>query len=100
MDMFDKSVQKDGEDVGIKVWTINEVVEEGRKHASMDLSEDMPKGEDISMFCYTSGTTGDPKAAKLTHRNLMSCSNSFASRWSYIQRRGYLYFISSISTFF
>ena len=76
MDMFDKSVQKDGEDVDIKVWTIMEVVEEGRKHTSVDLSEDMPRGEDISMFCYTSGTTGDPKAAKLSHRNLMSCSNS------------------------
>lgn len=26
------------------------------------------------MFCYTSGTTGVPKAAKLTHKNLLSAS--------------------------
>jgi len=28
------------------------------------------------MFCYTSGTTGDPKAAKLTHRNILSVATS------------------------
>ena len=26
------------------------------------------------MFCYTSGTTGDPKAAQLSHKNLMSAA--------------------------
>jgi len=29
MDVFDKSVEKDGADVGIKVWTMSEVVAEG-----------------------------------------------------------------------
>jgi len=28
------------------------------------------------MFCYTSGTTGDPKAAKLTHKNIMAVCTS------------------------
>ena len=28
------------------------------------------------MFCYTSGTTGDPKAAMLTHKNLISAASS------------------------
>jgi long-chain acyl-CoA synthetase len=28
------------------------------------------------MFCYTSGTTGDPKAAKLTHKNILSSSTA------------------------
>lgn len=28
------------------------------------------------MFCYTSGTTGDPKAAKITHRNIISVCTS------------------------
>jgi len=31
MDDFDKSVQKDGEDVGIQVFHISEVVIEGKK---------------------------------------------------------------------
>jgi long-chain acyl-CoA synthetase len=28
------------------------------------------------MFCYTSGTTGNPKAAKITHRNLLAVVTS------------------------
>jgi long-chain acyl-CoA synthetase len=28
------------------------------------------------MFCYTSGTTGDPKAAKLTHLNLLAAATA------------------------
>lgn len=76
MDAFDKSIEKDGEDVGIKVFHINEVVEEGKKHTSIDLNLTTPKADDIYMFCYTSGTTGDPKAAKLSHMNLMSSASA------------------------
>jgi len=31
-----------------------------------------PSGEDIATFCYTSGTTGDPKGAMITHTNFLS----------------------------
>ena len=76
MDDFDKSVQKDGEDVGIQVFHISEVVIEGKKHSNMDLTPFRPSENDVYMFCYTSGTTGDPKAAMLTHKNIMSASCS------------------------
>ena len=32
-----------------------------------------PEPETIYMFCYTSGTTGDPKGGMLSHRCFMSC---------------------------
>lgn len=31
-----------------------------------------PSGKDVFTFCYTSGTTGDPKGALLTHENLIA----------------------------
>eukprot|EP00816_Leptocylindrus_hargravesii_P001617 CAMPEP_0196803178 /NCGR_PEP_ID=MMETSP1362-20130617/2573_1 /TAXON_ID=163516 /ORGANISM="Leptocylindrus danicus, Strain CCMP1856" /LENGTH=676 /DNA_ID=CAMNT_0042174623 /DNA_START=20 /DNA_END=2050 /DNA_ORIENTATION=- len=31
-----------------------------------------PNGKDVATFCYTSGTTGNPKGALITHENLTS----------------------------
>lgn len=76
MDDYDYSMQQDGEEAGIKVYHINEVIETGKKHSKMDLSEGLPKADDIYMFCYTSGTTGDPKAAMLSHANLMAAASA------------------------
>mmetsp|Transcript_6763 Transcript_6763/g.9834 ORF Transcript_6763/g.9834 Transcript_6763/m.9834 type:complete len:575 (+) Transcript_6763:30-1754(+) len=37
-----------------------------------DYYHNAPKGCDIATFCYTSGTTGDPKGALISHTNLVS----------------------------
>mmetsp|Transcript_1212 Transcript_1212/g.1893 ORF Transcript_1212/g.1893 Transcript_1212/m.1893 type:complete len:474 (-) Transcript_1212:29-1450(-) len=42
------------------------------EHYLNKLHHSPPKGTDICTFCYTSGTTGDPKGALLTHQNLIS----------------------------
>ena len=76
MNDYDFQLQEQGEASGIRVLHINEVIEQGKKHAKMDIEPLMPKADDIYMFCYTSGTTGDPKAAMLTHRNLVSAASA------------------------
>ena len=58
-------------EAGLKVFTFADIVSEGKAHVEVVLKE--PKPETIYMFCYTSGTTGDPKGAMLSHRCFMSC---------------------------
>ena len=76
MDSYDISIEQDGKEAGIKIMHINELAEHGRKHSKLDIESCKPKPDDIYMFCYTSGTTGDPKAAMLTHKNLCSAAAS------------------------
>ena len=79
MENYDISVEEDGKEAGLRIMHINEVVELGRKHSKIDLEQFYPKPDDIYMFCYTSGTTGDPKAAMLSHKNILSACSSVLS---------------------
>ncbi|XP_063688228.1 long-chain-fatty-acid--CoA ligase 1-like [Bolinopsis microptera] len=38
-----------------------------------DFKSSPPTADDIAIICYTSGTTGKPKGAELTHKNIVSC---------------------------
>jgi len=49
---------------------------EGFKHTP-------PSGTDVFTFCYTSGTTGDPKGALLTHENLISAVAGVSDRFPF-----------------
>jgi long-chain acyl-CoA synthetase len=39
---------------------------------SPDAQQNPPRGADISTFCYTSGTTGNPKGALISHTSLVA----------------------------
>ncbi|MBU3004239.1 AMP-binding protein [Paraglaciecola arctica] len=47
--------------------------------------EALVKTEDVAFLQYTGGTTGQPKAAMLTHSNIVSCINQFELMTPYIQ---------------
>ncbi|KAI5478889.1 long-chain acyl-CoA synthetase [Pseudohyphozyma bogoriensis] len=71
---FEKSgkvLREWGEKVGIKVMGIDELEALGAAHLAPHIP---PKGEDVASICYTSGTTGDPKGAVLSHHNLASAA--------------------------
>jgi len=44
-----------------------------------------PKASDIATICYTSGTTGNPKGAMITHSNIISNVAAFRLRWHQVR---------------
>lgn len=76
IDEFDNEVETEAKEAGITLFTINEVVEKGKKYKKEDLDSSLPSSDSIYTLSYTSGTTDDPKAVMLTHGNLVSASSS------------------------
>ncbi|NXF24115.1 ACSL5 ligase, partial [Rhodinocichla rosea] len=74
MDLFDKELKDRGAKVGIEILSLQEVEELGRNNTREPVP---PKPEDLSVVCFTSGTTGNPKGAMLTHQNVVSNAAAF-----------------------
>ncbi|NXT47878.1 ACSL5 ligase, partial [Pluvianellus socialis] len=74
MDLFDKELKDRGAKVGVEILALHEVEEMGRN----DTREPVPpKPEDLCVVCFTSGTTGNPKGAMLTHQNVVANAAAF-----------------------
>ena len=52
------------------------------------------KGDDIAVFCYTSGTTGLPKGAMLNHQNLLYAVEAMGQYNQFLPMENYLSYIS------
>nr|XP_021146937.1 long-chain-fatty-acid--CoA ligase 5 isoform X2 [Columba livia] len=69
MDLFDKELKDRGDKVRVEIIALREVEELGRNNIAEPVP---PKPEDLCIVCFTSGTTGNPKGAMLTHENVVS----------------------------
>ncbi|NXC16482.1 ACSL5 ligase, partial [Corythaeola cristata] len=74
MDLFDKELKDRGAKVGVEILLLQEVEELGRNNIREPVP---PKPEDLCIVCFTSGTTGNPKGAMLTHQNVVADSAAF-----------------------
>ncbi len=66
--------------------SFSEVMELGKEHDKkhpglFENNVDSGKGDDIAFIYYTSGTTGLPKGAMLTHRALITTAKGFVDRY-------------------
>lgn len=59
--------------VGIALRSFGELAEIGRAHPAPHVP---PSPSDLAFICYTSGTTGAPKGAMITHANLVADSSA------------------------
>lgn len=69
MDAFDPDLIDRGSKCGVDILSLREVETLGKENKKDPVP---PKPEDLCIVCFTSGTTGDPKGAMLTHENVVS----------------------------
>ncbi|KAM6056307.1 long-chain-fatty-acid--CoA ligase 6 isoform 6-T9 [Chlamydotis macqueenii] len=83
MDPFEKELMERGRRCGVRIQTMQEVEDCGRESRHVPVP---PRPEDLSIVCFTSGTTGNPKGAMLTHGNVVADFSGFLkvteSQWS------------------
>uniref|UniRef100_A0A8C5BP50 Long-chain-fatty-acid--CoA ligase n=1 Tax=Gadus morhua TaxID=8049 RepID=A0A8C5BP50_GADMO len=62
-----------GQRCGVEILQLTQIMELGRQNLQDPIP---PKPEDLAVVCFTSGTTGKPKGAMITHGNIASNTSS------------------------
>uniref|UniRef100_A0A674IGF8 Long-chain-fatty-acid--CoA ligase n=2 Tax=Terrapene triunguis TaxID=2587831 RepID=A0A674IGF8_9SAUR len=74
MESFDSDLVERGKKCGVEILSLRELEEVGRAHRQKPVP---PNPEDLAVICFTSGTTGNPKGAMITHQNIVSNASAF-----------------------
>ncbi|XP_033479697.1 long-chain-fatty-acid--CoA ligase 1a isoform X1 [Epinephelus lanceolatus] len=74
MGAFDSELVTRAKECGIEILSLKELEALGKANLQKPVP---PKSEDLAVICFTSGTTGNPKGAMLTHGNVISNTAAF-----------------------
>lgn len=71
---FDSELVSRAQQCGIEIISLRDAENIGKAHRQKPAP---PKPDDLAIICFTSGTTGNPKGAMLTHKNIVSNTSAF-----------------------
>ncbi|XP_068444860.1 long-chain-fatty-acid--CoA ligase 1a isoform X2 [Clinocottus analis] len=74
MEPFDSELVTRGQECGIDILSLKDFEALGQANLQKPVP---PQPEDLALVCFTSGTTGNPKGAMLTHGNVISNTAAF-----------------------
>lgn len=74
MEAFDSDLVTRGKETGIEILSLKEFEALGKAHHQTPVP---PTPDSLALVCFTSGTTGNPKGAMLTHGNVICNTAAF-----------------------
>ncbi|XP_054422150.1 long-chain-fatty-acid--CoA ligase 1 isoform X3 [Pteronotus mesoamericanus] len=74
MDSYGSELLERGKKCGVEIISMKAMEDLGRANRKKPKP---PAPEDLAVICFTSGTTGNPKGALITHGNIVSDSSAF-----------------------